>query len=496
MGVMRFLIHPVELLQNWPEVYRAYICGPDLSVCPTRVEIDGPLIACRRQTSESGKLYVAWEVPGFGKPVLGTASLPEREEPYLLPVELARGKLVQVRNQLASWEGAGMQVPPAFAKIHAEAHTLFAKAAASQDSPERACRDAQQAIRKTFEAAEILTQAYSRQSLANRHRKYTQVPTLLGCQLSNDAARPDCEPQFLDAFNAAAVPVEWRVVEPLEGTYHWDVYDKQVEWCQENRLVIRGGPLLDLSPDGLPQWLWKWENDIWNLQSFVCDYVETAIRRYAGKIRLWEISARVNSGGALALGEEHRLGLVAKTLEVARHVDEEAELFIRVDQPWAEYQARGQHKLSPIQFADALLRAGVGLNGINLEIAVGYQPRGTCSRDLLDYSRLIDLWSALGLPLHVTLAFPSARGSDSKCTSDLEVDSASWKVDWSEQAQADWIDQYLPLLIAKPAIVGVFWSHFSDRHSHCYPHAGLARADGTPKPSLERVVQHRKNYLK
>src|SRR5262249_41745465 len=66
MGVMRFLIHPVELLQNWPEVYRAYICGPDLSVCPTRVEIDGPLMACRRQTSESGKLYVAWEVPGFG----------------------------------------------------------------------------------------------------------------------------------------------------------------------------------------------------------------------------------------------------------------------------------------------------------------------------------------------------------------------------------------------------------------------------------------------
>ena len=29
MGVMRFLIHPAHLLDDWPEIYRAYISGAD-----------------------------------------------------------------------------------------------------------------------------------------------------------------------------------------------------------------------------------------------------------------------------------------------------------------------------------------------------------------------------------------------------------------------------------------------------------------------------------
>ena len=495
MGVMRFLI-PAIRLKDWPEVHRAYVCGVDQSVFPTRVELDGNVLACRRQTSESGKLHVAWGVNGFGRPVLSTASLPEREQPYVLAVELARGKIVQVRNQLATWQGAGMQIPADFVSLHSAAHQAFTKAAAAQDKPEQAAVFAQQALEKACGAAEVLTQAYSRQSLANRHRRYAQVPTLLGCHLSQNVPDSAQGEQFLAAFNSAGVPIEWRSVEPTEGEYLWDAADAQVEWCQEHKLVIRGGPLLDLSPNGLPPWLVKWEHDIWNLQSFVCDFVETAIRRYLGRIRIWEVSARVNSGGALALTEENRLSLVAKTLEVARHVDEEAQLYIRVDQPWAEYQARGQHRLAPLHFADALVRARLGLTGINLEIAVGFRPRGTMSRDLLDYSRLIDVWSSLSLPLHITLAFPSAKGPDPLCTSDLEVDGESWRTAWTEAAQAEWLDMYLPLLIAKPSVVGVFWSHLSDAEPHAFPHAGLYGAGGAVKPALDRFVSHRRNYLK
>jgi len=40
--------------------------------------------------------------------VLSTASLMEREPRYHLPVELARGTLNRVRNQLAAWEQAGL----------------------------------------------------------------------------------------------------------------------------------------------------------------------------------------------------------------------------------------------------------------------------------------------------------------------------------------------------------------------------------------------------
>jgi hypothetical protein len=257
---------------------------------------------------------------------------------------------------------------------------------------------------------------------------------------------------------------------------------------------MTAGPLLDLSPEGLPQWLWQWEHDFLNLQSFVCDFVETAVARYAGLIRQWEVSARVNSGGALALSEENRLSLVARTLEVVRQVDDELKLMVRIDQPWGGYQARGQHRLSPLHFIDALIRSGVGLHGVNLEIAVGYSPRGTPPRDLLDFSRLIDLWSCLGIPLEVTLAFPSSTEPDPNATSDLEVETPQWKAGWTEASQAAWVDAYLPMLMAKQVVVGIYWSHFSDAIPHHFPHAGLLRADNTPKPALENFVKYRREY--
>jgi hypothetical protein len=196
----------------------------------------------------------------------------------------------------------------------------------------------------------------------------------------------------------------------------------------------------------------------------------------------------------MTLNEEQRLSLVARTLEVARQVDEEIQLVIRVDQPWGDYQARGQHRLSPIQFVDALIRSGVGLSGVNLEFGVGYRPRGAAQRDLLDFSRLIDHWSLLGVPLHVTLAFPSATGEDALARSDLEVENTNLKDTWTESTQSDWVQQFLPLVMAKQAVVSIFWTHFSDALPHHFPHAGLLRADGGAKLAIEHFVHHRQAH--
>lgn len=492
MGVMRFIAYPSELLADWPEVHRAYLSGVDQAAWPTRIEVNGNQILCRRQNSDSGKLNVAWPVSGFGRPVLVTASLPEREDPYILAVELARGKIVQVRNQLALWQSAGMAIPDSFVPLHREAHRLLARSTAAQDDPAAASEIAQKAIATECQAAEILTRSYVAQRLEVRHRQYPQLPTVLGCSLGDSLLGPAQQQQFLSAFNGAAIPLQWRYIEPAEGDYKWETYDAQVEWALANNLLLRGGPLLDLSANGLPKWLSQWESDYWNLQSFVCDFIETVMSRYQGRIRIWEVVARANAGGALALTEENRLTLVAKILEVARQVDQEAQFVIRIDQPWGEYQARGQHKLSPMQFADALVRAGMDLSAINLEIGVGYTPVGSPSRDLIDFSRMIDQWSVLGLPLTATLAFPSGTGPDPNQTTDLEVEGRAWRDGASEETQAAWIDDYVPLLLAKPTIVAVFWNHLSDAQPHRFPHAGLVRPDGTGRPALDRVVGQRK----
>ncbi|MBW3540083.1 MAG: endo-1,4-beta-xylanase [Planctomycetes bacterium] len=494
MGVMRFLIHPAELLEDWPEVYRAYISGYDGRVFPTRVEVSGNLMACRRHAADSGKLHVTVPVADCGRTVVSTTSLPERDEPFVLAVELARGKISQVREQLSVWQMAGMSVPNDFYPLHSEAHRLFTQAASSQERPEEASRIAFQALSLACRAANLLARTYVDQRLAVRRRRSPRLPASLGCNLGPLVPDEAATAQFTGAFNAAIVPIEWRLIEPDEGDYHWDLNDQQVDWCLERHLLMIGGPLLDLSPQGLPGWLWTWEHDFLNMQSFVCDFVETAIGRYVGKIRHWEVSARVNTGGCLALSEENRLTLVARTLEAARQIDDELQLMIRVDQPWGDYQARGQHRLSPLQFVDALSRSGVGLSAVNLEIGVGYRPRGTGRRDILDFSRLIDLWSCLGIPLHVTLGFPSSSEHDPACHEDLEVDAVDTSDEWTEESQAEWVDLYVPMLMSKQIVVGIHWTHFTDAAPHHFPNAGLFRPDGTPKPALSRLTGYQREY--
>lgn len=489
MGVMRFLIHPPSIVADCPDLYRAYVAGWDGRVFPTRVEIDGNVMACRRPVAESGSLHVAWPVEGFGQPVLATPSLPEREEPYLLAVELARGQISRLREQSNDWQNQGIAVPAAFAERYRTAHRLFAQSVAAQNDAPRAAELSQQALQAACEASELLSAAYAEQQVAGLRRRSGQSPALLGCRLNQSVPSGDEERAFCEAFSAAVVPVEWQLIEPVEGEYNWDLNDAQVAWCENHRLHMVGGPLIDLAPSGLPAWLWQWESDVLNLQSFVCDFVETAISRYCGRIRTWEVAARANSGGALTLSEEDRLSLVARVLEVARQIDEEITLLMTVDQPWGEYQARGHHRLSPFQFADALVRSGVGLSALNLEFGIGYQPRGTPPRDRMALSRLIDRWSSLGLPLEVTLAVPSSvAGEFEQIDGDLEVPAtATWKSPWSEAAQAQWLDENVPLLLAKDSVVGIFWSHLSDAGVHRFPRAGLLREDGSTKPAWERL---------
>ncbi len=490
MGVMRFKVHPLGLLDSAADIQHAYVSGYDGRVFPSRVEVDGNVVAIRRTNAESGKLNIAYPVQGFGKPVVSTSTLREQEAPYNLALELARGKICQVRNQLATWEALGMQIPADFAGLHRESHKLFAQATAAQTDVEQSTQLANQAITKSHEAAERLTRNYVRQRLQVRFKRTPQLPVSFGCQVNgNDLAAHGT--QLTETFNAVSVPVEWTRIEPEEGAYHWENCDEVVNWAHDRKLLMRGGPLLDFSENGLPGWLQQWSHDVLNLQSFLCDFVETAVSRYQGKIRIWELATRANTGGAFKLSEEERLSVMAKTLEVARQVDGDAQFFLRIDQPWGGYQAQGEHRLSPCQFVDALLRFGTGLAGVNLEVPVGYSGRGMAPRDLLEFSRMLDLWTILEVPLHVTLAFPSSGQADSCASANVVQETNGWRKPWSGQSQAEWIDAYVSLLMAKQAVVGIYWTHLSDASEHVFPNAGLVDAKGLVKPGFEALLNCR-----
>ncbi|WP_437206813.1 endo-1,4-beta-xylanase [Planctomicrobium sp. SH664] len=490
MGVMRFLVHPVEALATVPEAAFAYLSGMDGRVFPVRVEVEGNLISCHRTQSDSAKFNVPWPIPGFGRPVVSTTSLRERDQPYHLLLELARGKVAEIRDQAAAWEQANLLVPDAFRDLQRRAFQAFARGSAAQQDPLITSGHAAEALQLAFQAASLLTDAYVIQRMTSLHHSQHHSPKLLGCQLDDDVLSVSGQGVFQHAFNAAGIPFRWSSLESSEGNIAWESVDELVRYCTESRLVCRGGPLVDLSPQGLPEWLAPWKQDFLNLPSFICDFIETAMARYQGTIRLWEVAAYGNTGGALQLTEEQRLAIVARVLESARRTDNNAMLFLRIDQPWGEYQRRGQQRLSPLQFVDALARSNLGLAGVVLEINCGYAPHASYARDMLSISKLIDLWSQIGVQLHVDIACPSGSLPDSRTETQLQILDGAWKSPWSEGAQSEWIEYVVPLLLAKPMVTGVFLSHFSDRLPHRFPNGGLLGADGKPKSMLDPLRQH------
>ncbi len=284
----------------------------------------------------------------------------------------------------------------------------------------------------------------------------------------------------------------WKDIETTEGAYAWDLVDRQLQWCRENRLAVCAGPLVQWDAHAIPDWLHLCEGDFESLASFATEFVEAVVRRYRGKVDFWIAAGRMNTSEVLSLDEEERIRLAATAAEATRRSDPEAQVLVSFDQPWGEYLSFKETDFPPLQFADTLLRAGLGITGLALEMNVGYCPDGTLPRDLLDFSQQIDRWGYLDVPLLVTVAVPSASEFDPLA----ERRTMPLGGVWSPAVQQAWALRYVPLLLAKGSVQGVFWNQLCDFQPHAFPHGGLFDLRRHSKPILRQLDSIRQAYLR
>ncbi|MCC7086847.1 MAG: endo-1,4-beta-xylanase [Pirellulales bacterium] len=475
MGQMRFLVPHRDRLT--PQAIRsAHLRGQDDLPWVCRVTLNGSELLIERNESESGTFHILWPAAQHGTLLLSTATLKERPLPYQLPVELARGTLNRLRNQLAAWQMNGFELPPnARGTLH-EALRQFVAAATSQSAPERAAAIAENAIDTTLAAMKMVAAAYAEAIVVGRlHAKPRIIPLFAG-RLGGSVPVGPMAAAFASAFNAAIVPFSWSVVESDEGRKNWSLYDAQVQWCQSQGLRICGGPLVELQRRSLPDWLFLWEGDFENLLAVAGDHVRAVVSRYRGKVAFWNVAGRLMTGEALGLDDEQKLRLVVRVIEVVRSVDSNTPVIVSFDQPWAEFMARQEADLTPMYFADALVRAELGVAGIGVEMGIGFQESATLPRDWLEFGRHLDRWSLLGLPLLVSLAVPSAGQG------------------FSSQSQQAWLQSYLPCALARPSVQGIFWNQWLDSETDDFPGTGFVDAAGKAKPALAELAHIRKRF--
>jgi hypothetical protein len=496
MGTLNFLLPPGLPEDAAQELLQACVVGgPDNMPYPTQVRLDGSRLVLSRNVDESGGLVVPWAVDGAGRVMSTSATLMERPAPYHLQTELARGKVNQLRSQAFDWAAGGLQVPSDLSGQIQEATRAFC-GAVTQSPSAGADQRAREALALAHRASDALVRVYVDQVFQVRHQRSPRMDTALGCRLGSGPLAGELAGPLGRAFNSVCLPFAWNEIEPAESSYRWQPHDALLDWAQDQNLAVAAGPLIDFSKARLPDWLWLWERDVHSLSSFMCDYVETAVRRYRGRIRSWQLTAASNSASLLGLGEDELLWLTARLVESARQADPDLELVIGLSQAWGEYMALEDRTHSPFVFADTLIRTGLNLGALDLEFVMGVRPRGSYCRDLMEASRLLDLYALLGVPLRVTLGYPSANDSDPAADPDLSVGAGSWRGGFRPEVQADWAEAFGALALCKPTVQGVFWSHFSDAGPHQFPHCGLVDAQGQVKPALERLHDLRQKHLR
>src|SRR5262249_59475154 len=124
------------------------------------------------------------------------------------------------------------------------------------------------------------------------------------------------------------------------------------------------------------------------------------------------------------------------------------------------------HTYSPFIFADTLIRSGLQLAALDIEMVMGVNGRGSYCRDLLEASRLLDMYALIGVNLQVTLGYPSSEKPDPDADPELLVGAGKWGRGYSPESQGDWARKFASLALCKQFVKSVQWAHFSDGHPH------------------------------
>lgn len=475
----------------------AYVCGIEGVPWQSRNVLKDCRLTISRGIDASGKLYIACPLEGLGYQTLSTCSLrPMDHEPYPLLLELARGSCFRARVQSDVWQRAGLVLSEQFAGLLHDGTELFLDAAQCREDSQRSADAAMKSIVILERAIADLGEIYAVQSVAFRKQREPHLGTLLaGSVIPPSPVESTHSEAFFTTFNSAAIRLSWADIETDSGRYDYDAAEKSIRFCASRGMRIIGGPLIDFRKRLMPQWLYLLEDNFESfLQAVIC-FVERTVIRFRGSIQLWNCATGLNTPGPLNLDDEQVMRLSIGILQTVRRTDPTTPAIMSFDQPFGEYLAKDHDGISPLHFADALVRSGLGMAGIGLDIRVNYQSEATLPRSSVDFGQLIDRWASLGIPMLVQLSVPGGVGPDNQSRAPIGVLPFETPAVDPATEQLRVAGPMIRTLLAKNFVHGVVWDGWSDVEPHVMSHSGLIDSEGRPRPLLEYLAGLRRDFL-
>jgi len=284
------------------------------------------------------------------------------------------------------------------------------------------------------------------------------------------------------------VPVSWQQIEPKEQEQNFEWLDECINWLTRNRIAVKVGPLLRFSPLSVPDWLFIWENDFEQVREMAYEYITRVVQRYRSKVQAWDVASGLNAENCFKFTFEQIIEMTRSAALAAKRASHRSLVLIELSEPWGEYYALNQRTVPPLIYADMVGQSGVNFDGFGIKLRFGRGAGGMRARDLLELSSLLDRFGVFGKPVHLaTVQVPSQP--DPRNNNGRIGEAGYWHGSWTEQIQADWLEQAYQIALSKPYVETITWQDLVDRDDGIIQNGGLLRKDLSPKPAFDRLCK-------
>ncbi len=521
----------------------AYLVGKDNVAIAGEVTVRDGIVVCEKGTTEAVAIAVQLDLDQgrldqlgsdttiegvtlrpLGTWTLQTCLLPQRENPYLLVLELARHRIMMFLTKLEDWQAIESAEGTLPMRLFEAAKESFVQAMVN--APEsilpdsKAAKLALRALWIALEASERLalqqaendftprTDGSMYESIESEHTEPAKRKPILhpgrggvmlplkpaiGAVVSPNVFAPMTQDAITRSCDFITVPMRWTEMEPAEGEYDYSRTDRWIEWAiRQAKIQVVAGPLIDFRSASVPDWLYIWENDYETLRELVYEHIKTLVTRYRRTVTRWTVCSGLHCGDHFKLSFEQMMDLTRICVLVTRKLHPRAKIQVEITQPWGEYHTHDRSSLPPLLYAEMLSQAGIQIDAFSLRMQMGSYRPGLQTRDLMAFSAMLDQYAMLDRPITISsFGVPTSKIAP---RDDLPSwpDSGMWRQPWSEAAQADWLSAYAAVALSKPYIESICWHELADPSgSTDMRTGGLMDTKGLGRPALDRMTDLR-----
>ena len=447
------------------------------------VTIENGIITTQANGHTNYALCLLYDAGKAGRLMLQTSILPQRDEPYMLSLELARHRIKSFLDLSENWSLFYLSDDNPAVERWEESRLIFTEALVCADL-EKAGELARRALVIAIDASERLTMAHAQILLHRRFATKAASSSTLGMNIS--PARFDEPLRQIVKKNAdiITIPMEWSEIEPEEGTLEWGAIDRWVKWARDNKKHIIAGPLLDFTIEqGIPPWIKAVEHDYSLFRDKCYDHLERVIQRYGVAVSFWNVVSGINLNRHVKLSIANMVDLIRTARLLVKQGRKDARVMIELVEPFSEFVATTPESSNARVFLARLSQEGVALDALGVQCLVGGSG-GRATRDLMLMSAKLDEFLHVDFPLII-----SALGAPSKT---IQEHNGWWKSPWDEAKQELWASQMFAIALSKPFIDSVIWTDLYDYKTMSLPTAGFISLQGKPRPVMNKVLSMRK----